>query len=81
MGNSGGLPRGNADRFARTRVLRADLVEVVKDVLCAAGSPESQKVMVGIRQCAAASCGDQARIALCGENHPRHLDLLRQTRT
>jgi hypothetical protein len=59
------------DGIAGTRVMGPDLLEVVKDVLGTVGSPQGQQVVVGIRERAATSDSDQARIPNLGKDHRR----------
>ena len=45
----------------------------MQDVICAAGCPQSKEPMVGVRERAPPSKGDQPGIAVLGEDHLRIL--------
>jgi hypothetical protein len=63
-------PRPNLlDRPAGPRIRRLHRLEEVQNVLCARGRPQSQEPMVGVRQRPAAADGDEAGVAVLGEDH------------
>jgi hypothetical protein len=53
-------------------VVGSHLLEMVEHMLCTVGRPQGQEVMVGVQQSSAATHGDEARVALCGEDHASH---------
>lgn len=60
------------DRLTGTVVVVANSLEVVQDMLGADGTPQSEKVMMGIRKRAATPNGDQTGIAVYGKDHEEH---------
>jgi hypothetical protein len=64
----------SSDRITGTVVLVATSLEVVRDVLGTGRSPQGEKVMVGIRERAAAPHGGQAsKVVARVKMHGRHL--------
>lgn len=57
------------DRIARPRVVRLNGLEQVQHMLRAHGRPQSQQPVIGVREGAAASDGDEAPVADLGEDH------------
>ena len=57
------------DRVAGPWIRRLFRLEEVQNVLCARCRPQSQDPMVGVRERPAAADGDEARVALLGEDH------------
>ena len=57
------------DRLAGPRVRGLHRLEEVQNVLCAHGRPQSQEPMVGVRERPAAADGDEAGVAVFGEDH------------
>src|SRR5215212_7303792 len=57
------------DGLAGARVGGLHRLEEGQDVLCARGRPQGEKLMVRIRERAAAADGDEARVAYLRENH------------
>ena len=59
------------DGTSRTVVVRPRLLEVVEDVLGAVGGPQREQVVVVVLEGAAATQGDEPRVADLGEDHSR----------
>ena len=57
------------DGLAGPRVRGLHRLEMVQNVLCTRGRPQSQEPMVGVREGPSAADGDEAGVALFGENH------------
>src|SRR6185503_21229610 len=57
------------DRLAGPRVRGLHRLEEVQNVLCARGRPQSQEPMVGVRERPPAADGDEAGVAVFGEDH------------
>jgi len=57
------------DRLARPQIRGLRRLEEVQNVLCARGRPQSQEPMVGVGERAPAADGDEARVAVFGEDH------------
>src|SRR6266511_265213 len=57
------------DRSPRTIVVRSRLLEIVQDVLCAVRGPHGEKVVIGIREGAAATDRDEPRVGDVAEDH------------
>jgi hypothetical protein len=57
------------DRQTGPRVRGLHRLEEVQNVLCARGSPQSQKPMVGVRERPPAADGDEARVAVFWQDH------------
>jgi hypothetical protein len=57
------------DRFAGPRVRGLHRLEEVQNVLRASGRPQSQEPMVGVRERPPAADGDEAGVAVFGEDH------------
>jgi hypothetical protein len=53
-------------------VVRSDLLEVMKHMLCAVGRPKGQELVVAIRQSATATHGNESRITLRRQDYARH---------
>ncbi len=62
MPESAGSPRGAAGP-------RVHRLEEVQNVLRARGSPQSQEPMVGVRKRPPTADGDEAGVAIFGEDH------------
>ena len=60
---------GLFDGLTRSRVVRPNRLEVVQHVLGARGRPQRQEPMVGVRECSPASDGNEAGVAVFGEDH------------
>jgi hypothetical protein len=56
------------DRLAGPRVRGLHRLEEVQNVLCARGSPQSQEPMVGVRKRPPTADGDEAGVAIFGED-------------
>jgi hypothetical protein len=57
------------DRVAGPRVRGLYRLEEVQNVLCARGRPQSQEPMVGVRERPPAADGDEAGVAVFGEDY------------
>ena len=57
------------DRQTGPRVRRLYRLEEVQNVLCARGSPQSQELMVGVRERPPAADGDEAGVAVSWKDH------------
>src|SRR5512144_1005353 len=57
------------DRLAGPRVRGLPRLEEVQNVLCARGRPQSQEPMVRVREHPPAAEGDEAGVAVFGEDH------------
>src|SRR5574341_2088120 len=57
------------DRLAGPRIRGLHRLEEVQNVLCAYGRPQSQEPMVGVRERPPAADGDEAGVAIFGEDH------------
>jgi hypothetical protein len=57
------------DRLAWTVISRSRLLEEVQNVLRTIGGPQCKKMVIGVRQGATATYGDEPRVSILGENH------------
>jgi hypothetical protein len=57
------------DRQSGPRVRGLHRLEEVQNVLCARGSPQSQELMVGVRERPPAADGDEAGVAVFWQDH------------
>jgi hypothetical protein len=64
------------DRLAWPRIRRLNRLEEIQNVLRARGSPQGQKPMVGILKGPPTADGDEAGVAVFGEDHGRTIGVL-----
>lgn len=58
-------PRSNhLNRLSGPRVVELRLFKIVQNVLCAIGRPKRQQPVIGIRECAPSTNGDEAGVTL-----------------
>ena len=62
-------------RATGSTIVRSDLLEVMKHMLCAVGRPKGQELVVAIRQSATAAHGNEPWITLRRQDHACHSSL------
>jgi hypothetical protein len=60
------------DRLARSRVRRLSRLEQAQDVLCTQCRPESQEVVIGVREGPTATSRHEARVSDLRQDHDWH---------